>query len=451
MSVVTLSAQTGTISATIHIIPIDGARSLVYAPLRRAAFVANPALAARLNGLRPGDDAPPHAEMLEWLTRMEMAGAGCEPVPDLEPAATPEPTSVTLFLTTACNLRCSYCYARSGDSAPEWMPLDLAKRAVDFVAANAVRRGLDSFEVAYHGGGEPTMHWDVLTASWEHARAVALSDGLRLSSSLATNGALDDAQTDWIVAHLDAATVSVDGTAEVHNVSRRLVGGAGSSEAVFRALSRMDAAGFDYGVRLTVTSANVRSLADSVEHLCSRFGVRELQAEPVYPHGRAHDAMRVAPDVFVAEFLDARSRAARYGRNLRFSPVRPGLLTRHFCAATRDGFAVTPSGQVSACYEAFSAASDPGGAFLYGEADSSGAGFRFDLERWKALRAMSDAADPACGDCFARWHCAGDCPHKRLRGGVADRCHITRELTKYEILTRISQSGGLFWHEPPAQ
>jgi hypothetical protein len=30
----------------------------------------------------------------------------------------------------------------------------------------------------------------------------------------------------------------------------------------------------------------------------------------------------------------------------------------------------------------------------------------------------------------------------------SDRCHITRELTKDQILERIANAGGLFWHEP---
>ena len=31
----------------------------------------------------------------------------------------------------------------------------------------------------------------------------------------------------------------------------------------------------------------------------------------------------------------------------------------------------------------------------------------------------------------------------------SDRCHITRELTKDQILHKIIDSGGVFWHEPP--
>lgn len=58
-----------------------------------------------------------------------------------------------------------------------------------------------------------------------------------------------------------------------------------------------------------------------------------------------------------------------------------------------------------------------------------------------------------CQGCFAKWTCAGDCYHKALTVSGneefqgSDRCHITRELTKDQILAKIAASGGLFWHE----
>jgi len=61
-----------------------------------------------------------------------------------------------------------------------------------------------------------------------------------------------------------------------------------------------------------------------------------------------------------------------------------------------------------------------------------------------------------CQECFAKWSCAGDCYHKALTVNGAgkfagsDRCHVTRELTKDQILANIAASGGLCWHEPYA-
>ncbi len=53
---------------------------------------------------------------------------------------------------------------------------------------------------------------------------------------------------------------------------------------------------------------------------------------------------------------------------------------------------------------------------------------------------------PFCRDCFCKYHCAGDCPAKRLAafsGGmptrVSGRCRISQELTKDQIIQSLHQ------------
>jgi len=50
------------------------------------------------------------------------------------------------------------------------MSIETARRGIDFAAGNAAKRTLPYFEVGYHGGGEPTMNWNVLTSSFDYAR-----------------------------------------------------------------------------------------------------------------------------------------------------------------------------------------------------------------------------------------------------------------------------------------
>jgi len=99
------------------------------------------------------------------------------------------------------------------------MTLETARRGIDFVAANAAQRRSPYFEVGYHGGGEPTVHWPVLTASFDYAREKAAELQLELRSSVATNGVLSGPQIDWIVAHVGGVSLSCDG---LPNGSRRV-------------------------------------------------------------------------------------------------------------------------------------------------------------------------------------------------------------------------------------
>ncbi|MGH8550389.1 MAG: hypothetical protein ACRERU_17680 [Methylococcales bacterium] len=168
--------STPVFSAEVFVIPLEANRYLVYAPLRRAAFVANGHLVNWLADLKDGtweNSADPDEALVEFLRQLEILDAGPEMLPITTFTGDPFPTAVTLFLTTACNLRCTYCYASAGDTPTKFMNIAVARRGIDFVAANALKKGVPGFEVAYHGGGEFTVNWPTLTGSYAYAQEQA--------------------------------------------------------------------------------------------------------------------------------------------------------------------------------------------------------------------------------------------------------------------------------------
>ena len=58
----------------------------------------------------------------------------------------------------------------AGDTPTRVMPPEVARRGIDFVLANALELGRPEIEIAYHGGGEPTLNWKTLTGSYDYAR-----------------------------------------------------------------------------------------------------------------------------------------------------------------------------------------------------------------------------------------------------------------------------------------
>jgi uncharacterized protein len=442
------------LTAEVFTIPYAGDLFIVYSPLRRTAFAANGALVNKIAEIQEGVFCPQTAEdhaLIDFLERLEIVNAGPESDPSTFSEGTPSPTQVTLFLTTACNLRCTYCYASAGETAARFMPLETATRAIDFVARNANDQSAGSFEIIYHGGGEPTVHWSVLTQSLEYARKVASQMNLRVRASAGTNGVFSDSQLDWIVANLESVTLSFDGLPEAHDAHRLTVIGQPSSGAVMRTMRRFDENQFPYGLRMTVTADQITRLPDSVEFICARFNPARIQIEPAYQIGRGRSAASAETEAFITAFREARSRAAARQKEIVYSAARIDTLTNHFCGITQDSFAVTPEGDVSACYEVFSREQEWSSTFFYGRQSDSPAGFDFALAALGDLRRKVVNNRPFCQGCFAKWHCAGDCYHKALNVGSGefagtDRCHITRELTKDALLGRIAESGGMFWH-----
>jgi uncharacterized protein len=445
---------TPTLSAEIFSIPLDDENYIVYAPLRRSAFVTNARVVNFLADLAAGvhdRQADPQGALIAFLRRLQIVDAGAESIPARSWAGEPEPTSVTLFLTTACNLRCTYCYASAGDRPSKSMHLDVARRGIDFVAANAKKLGREEFGLVFHGGGEPALNWKTMTGAMDHARAKGLELGLRVHAISATNGMLSDAQIDWMIENLQGVMLSYDGLPEVHDRHRVTVGGRGSSGRVMHTMRRFEEAGLKYGLRMTVTADQIERLPDSVAFLCENFSIPRFKVEPSYQLGRWADAPSAETSAFIDAYRAAQAIAATHGRQLDYSAARLDTLTTHFCGISQDSFCLSPDGNVSACYENFAEDNVWAKAFFYGRPDEHG-GYAFDMDVLNNLRNQTVEHKPYCGGCFAKWHCAGDCHHKALDvsgGGEfigSDRCHITRELVKDQILARIANAGGAFWH-----
>jgi len=443
------------VTAEVYVLGLGKGEYLVYAPLRRTAFLAGTRLVRTLRAIQSHALTPamdPAGEHLAFFRELGIVDGSPEraPMPDAYPD--PEPTELTLLLTTACNLRCSYCYASTGETRAEQMSLETARSGIDYVSRNALRRGAGTFSISYHGGGEPTRNFAVLGGSLAYAHEVARRGGLECRSSICTNGVLPDDQIDWIVSHVSGATVSFDGLPEVHDRHRLKISGEGSSGEVMRTLRRFDQASYSFGVRITTVAGDIARLPDSVEFILSSFHPRAILVEPVYLLGRGSRQESAETAEFIAAFRAAQAVARAHGHRLRFSAVRPEVLTSHFCQATQGNFCLAPSGRVTSCYEVFSEDRPYAEKFFYGAAGAAPGEYVFDRAVLAGLRAQAVENREFCRDCFCRWTCAGDCYHKCLafHGGEeplggSGRCNVIRELTKDELLGNIAAAGGLVW------
>nr|VFK16059.1 MAG: radical SAM additional 4Fe4S-binding SPASM domain-containing protein [Candidatus Kentron sp. LFY] len=447
------------LSAELFNIPIDVNRYLIYAPLRKAAFIANGPLVNLLADLqegKPPESTEANSASIEFLRCLEILDAGPEKPPITVFEGPPCPTAVTLFLTTACNLRCTYCYASAGETTPRTMTEEVAKQGIDYVSANAVKKSIPAFELSFHGGGEPSVNWKTLTRAMDYAKERARQLDITVQASSATNGMLNDRQIDWTIANLEGGvSLSFDGLPKIQDKYRPTALGKGSSGHVLHTIRRFDEANFKYGIRITVTADQIPFLPDSIEFVCRNAQPQQIQVEPSYQMGRWQDAPSAETEGFIAAFREAQERARSLEKEIFFSAARVGTLTNHFCGVTRNTFALSPNGNVSACFEVFSEDNPWASAFFYGKPAADGSDYVFDLDTLNNLRRQAVQYKPYCAGCFAKWHCAGDCYHKALTvsGNEAfngtSRCHITRELTKDQILERITAAGGIFWHEPP--
>ncbi|MBQ8237110.1 MAG: 4Fe-4S cluster-binding domain-containing protein [Oscillospiraceae bacterium] len=124
--------------------------------------------------------------------------------------------TVTITLTQACNLSCSYCYEHH--KSPKSMDWCTAKRIIDHELSNT--NDIDGIEFDLFGG-EPFKEFKLIQQITEY---VNMTKGhIPCTIFATTNGTLvhDEVQT-WLRDHADCfiCGLSLDGTREMHNINR---------------------------------------------------------------------------------------------------------------------------------------------------------------------------------------------------------------------------------------
>ncbi len=114
-----------------------------------------------------------------------------------------------LFLTHACNLRCTYCY--NGRHLRRDMSPDVLSRAIDLAFAD----GSGPVGIAFFGG-EPLLRFDSLREGVRLARAASARTGRPVAFRVTTNGTLlAGDRLAFLRDERFAVAVSLDGPADV--------------------------------------------------------------------------------------------------------------------------------------------------------------------------------------------------------------------------------------------
>jgi uncharacterized protein len=321
---------------------------------------------------------------------------------------------LVLWLTTACNLRCGYCYR--GDQPALAMPLDVARSVLQLVAASGL-----PFHVQM-AGGEPTLEPALIDAVGQMVRRA----GWPATLAVQTNGTLmDPSLVECCRRHGISLGISLDGPP---GVQERIRGGAG---ATFKGLGLL--ARHDVPVRVTtvVSSANVDHLGELMLTLATFPNVRAVGLDPVVLRGGALRMRDPSPDDAALRSGVTEMLAMHHRVNLlRREPIiwrereavsqalKQGKTEGVFCHACRgESLAVHPDGSVSPCGQT---AGHP--------ALATGTLERIDWEKLGSLFRGVQLRGP-CRRCPLEGRCPGDCPSRLAAdngAGTSTMCLIYR-------------------------
>jgi uncharacterized protein len=342
------------------------------------------------------------------------------------------PLCLTLYLNNTCNLNCRYCFSRPSRSDRERLSPSAIRAAAELVARNCQAQQT-IMTVVFHGGGEPTLDYDLIMQALEILKEIATKYRLDLFRYIATNGILAPARAAELAGRFDLVGLSCDGPPMIQDGQRPLRNGSryASSGLVEQTAQAVRLKGKPLHVRVTITPWTLHRQAEIAEYICQKLGPREIHVEPVYTVQGDAAQNRFQPDqaeTYVAEFLHARQIAREHGVHWLASGSRPAEIHSAYCHLWRNVLNLTPEGVATLCFKLSDGKSVRQHGFDLGSWNPDVGRFELKLEHIQNLSQKMQTEPEDCTLCFNRYHCARQCPDVcMLRGetAVGDfRCRV---------------------------
>jgi uncharacterized protein len=346
----------------------------------------------------------------------------------LDELSAPSPHSISLNVSSTCNLTCSYCYASRGSfngaqSAP--MSWDMARTAIDRLLATPESGA--PLTIGFLGG-EPFANRALIHRSVAYAATEARRLRRSIGFSVTTNGTLLKPEDIALLQqHRFAVTISIDGGAATQNIQRPAANARRRrsfdllAEAIAPLLRHPGLAQICARATVLPGDLSVTARFDDIIGM----GFPEVGFSPLKsaPSGAAFE------DAHWALYLESLKSLARLElqRGLAGAPVRlsnfaialkqlhRGAASPYPCGAGGGYFSVAADGDWYACHRAI-------GDAAYRLGNSQG----LDPERREQfLRARHVHAQTDCHRCWARYLCSGGC-HQEAKARTTASCDFIR-------------------------
>ncbi len=319
--------------------------------------------------------------------------------------------ALCLHIAHDCNLRCSYCFAGTGEylGARSMMSLEVGKKAIDFLIENSGNRR--NLEVDFFGG-EPLMNFDVVKGIVAYARNREKEASKNFRFTITTNVLLlDEDKRAFINEHMHNVVLSLDGRKEVNDTVRKRVDGSGCYDRILPLAQKMveERKGENYYVRGTFTRKNL-DFGSDVLHMAD-LGFEQISIEPVVAAKDSgldirHEDLKTVCDEYerlAKEYADRRENGQWFNFfhfmvDLEGGPCVAKRLRG--CGSGTEYLAVTPEGELYPCHQ-FVGQKE----FLLGNIFE---GLNDNPIRETFIE-TNVYTKPECNACWAKFYCSGGC------------------------------------------
>lgn len=307
-----------------------------------------------------------------------------------------------LILTTACNLKCKYCYVIN-DYSPHFMEAEYAIR----ILKEYSKKNYDELHLSFFGG-EPTLNPGALKTSIEYVE----NHWDKYIFHITTNGTAETSLYDYLISKDFYFTLSMDGTPKINSVQRPYSKKSNGNylENILGHFVRNDVL---FQIRVTVTSLNLGHFPEFIKY-CADYGVKYIHFEVVSTNSTNSHLLPSKTD-YINVLMKAIEVASKNDIFL-INSAYMNLLTPcdHFCRSVAgEKILYTPDKYISLCYKIQSHKTKYTD-FIIGKYSSVKDSFEIDRERISKMKNLSVYSYSECKDCFAKSICAGGCPERNI-------------------------------------
>ncbi len=320
--------------------------------------------------------------------------------------------SIGIIPTSECNLRCIYCYSESGTCVKEELTKTQMDKIVSYLIKNAIMHKLAGnsdvkLQVSFCGGGEPTFNWQLFKYGVESIKERCCQNRISSEIVLTTNGMLNLEQVDYISQNINFINVSMDGPMFIQNHQRPNIVGKGSFCQVNNAIHRFENNNKKINVRVTVMPSNFDNINEIIDFFFGEYkNIEMIHIEPMYIVGRGRDISYDNDAImrFMEKYISAYEYVeTKYPDKKIYNSSFTYKYQEYSCSAA---IGLSPwihmNGNIMPCTENINQE-----AYIIGNFSDTNVIFK---DEYKMLWSKPEK----CEECFAYYHCGGDCPRNTI-------------------------------------
>lgn len=184
--------------------------------------------------------------------------------------------TITLEINQKCNLKCRYCYL--GDKSGAQMTRETAYKSIDLGVSKAKKHRDQKLGIDFVGG-EPTIDYEFIKDIVEYCNEECRKKGIEKEFMITTNAFfLNKEMIDFFIDNKFSLKISLDGTKEVNDRNRLVIGGGSSYDKVVDKLPLLkyyeNKTKKYIQVTNVITKENYKEYYNSLVHLTRDLGLK---------------------------------------------------------------------------------------------------------------------------------------------------------------------------------